>query len=289
LLSPSACSPSGSLVFLLFARAAIIHDFENHICRPDLVHDGRSRTTEARVSAPVTTSTWVAPARTKEWMRRGIHFILYHLLLKRTARRRTKVVRAAGFRLVVRPSVFHPRFFLSSEIFAGFVAQLDLAGKSVADVGTGSGIIALAAARAGAARVVAVDINPDAARSAGENTRLNGLSDRCHALCSNLLSAVAPQPLFDVILSNPPYFAGEPLDLADRAWHAGPGYRDIAPMFEQCRERLKPGGRIYLLVSSDSDLDALAAMYGAAGLQARLVHRRGVFFEALLIFELHAD
>jgi tRNA1(Val) A37 N6-methylase TrmN6 len=95
--------------------------------------------------------------------------------------------------------------------------------------------------------------------------------------------------MFDVILSNPPYFAGEPLDVADRAWHAGPAYRDIAPMFEQCRERLKPGGRIYLLVSSDSDLVALAAMYGAAGLRAQLVYRRGVYFESLLVFELRTD
>jgi release factor glutamine methyltransferase len=233
--------------------------------------------------------SWTSPSRIKELLRRAIHFSMYHLLLKRTAWRRTKIVRAAGFRLVVRPSVFHPRFFLTSEFFARFVKRLDLTGKSVADVGTGSGIIALAAARAGAARVVAIDINPDAARSAGENTRINGLSDRCTALCCNLLSAVTPGPLFDVILSNPPYFAGEPLDLADRAWHAGPGYRDIAPMFEQCRERLKPGGSIYLLVSSDSDLDALAAMYGAAGLQARLVDSRGMFFESLLIFELRPD
>jgi release factor glutamine methyltransferase len=232
------------------------------------------------------TSGWVRPGRAKELMRRAVHFTLYHLLLKRTARRGTKVVRAAGFRLAVRPSVFHPRFFLSSEIFAAFVARLDLAGKSVADVGTGSGIIALAAARAGAGRVIALDINPDAARSAGENARGNGLGDRCHAVCSNLLSAVAAKPMFDVILSNPPYFAGEPLDVADRAWHAGPGYRDIAPMFAQCRERLKPGGRIYLLVSSDSDLDALAVMYEDAGLQSQLVHRRNVFFESLLIFEL---
>src|SRR5215210_5793429 len=229
-------------------------------------------------------------SRAQTWPRRflryAVHRLSYHFIFDR---RRTRVARAAGFRLVVRPTVFHPWWFITSQFFADFIGRLDLSGKCVADVGTGSGILALAAARAGAARVVAIDINPDAARSAGENTRLNGLADRCTALCCNLLSAVAPEPLFDVILSNPPYFAGEPLDLADRAWHAGPGYRDIAPLFEQCRERLKPGGGIYLLVSSDSDLDALAAMYGAAGLQARLVERRSVFFESLLIFELRPD
>ena len=136
---------------------------------------------------------------------------------------------------------------------------------SVAEVGTGSGVLSLAAARAGAAHVVAIDINPNAVLSAGDNARLNGLAERVFPLCSNLLSAVAPRPLFDVILSSPPSFAGEPRDVADRAWLAGPGYRDIAQLFAQARERLKPGGRFFILLSSDSDL----------GLLGRLIHDAG--------------
>ena len=61
-----------------------------------------------------------------------IHFFAYHLIL---AKRRTRVTRAAGFRMVVRPTVFHPRYFLTSEFFAAFIEQLDLSGKRVADVG----------------------------------------------------------------------------------------------------------------------------------------------------------
>jgi methylase of polypeptide subunit release factors len=196
----------------------------------------------------------------KRFVRNVTHFLSYHFILNR---RRTTVVRAAGFELTVRHTVFHPRIFLTSEFFAAFVARLDLKDKRVADVGTGSGIIALAAARAGAASVVAVDINPNAARS-----------------------ALAPRAQFDIILSNPPYFPDEPLDLADRAWNAGPGYRDIAPLFEQARARLAPGGSMYLLISSESDFGLLGALIERAGFRARPVQERSILIESLVIYEL---
>jgi release factor glutamine methyltransferase len=218
-------------------------------------------------------------------LRSTIHFLSYRFFL---SRRTTTVARAAGFRLTVPPTVFHPRVFITSEFFAGFLQQLDLAGKQVAEVGTGSGILALAAARAGAARVVAIDINPNAARATAANARANGLGGRVAGVCSNLLSAIAPGPLFDVILSSPPSFPGEPRDLADRAWHAGPGYRDIAALFDQARERLKPGGCLYVLLSSDSDLNILGALIAQAGFRARLVAERSILFESFPLYELRA-
>jgi release factor glutamine methyltransferase len=224
--------------------------------------------------------------RFRRLLRHFIHFFSYHLIL---ARRSTRVVRAAGFRLTVRPTVFHPRYFLSSEYFAEFIDGLDLRGKRVIDVGTGSGILALAAARAGAQNVIAADINPNAALNAAENARANGVGARVTALCTNLLSALAPGPLFDVILSSPPKHAGEPRNLADRGWHAGPAYRDIAALFDQSRERLKPGGRVYVMVSSDSDLDLFSRLIVRAGFRARLAHERSIFIESLIIYELLAS
>jgi len=156
----------------------------------------------------------------------------------------------------------------------------------VADIGTGSGILALAAARAGANQVIATDINPNAARAAAENGRTNGVGDRVIAACANLLSAFAPGPLFDVILSSPPKHAGEPRDLADRGWHAGPNYRDIAALFDKSRERLKPGGRLYLMVSAHSDLYALGTLIEQAGFHARLVRKQSIFIDSLIIYEL---
>jgi methylase of polypeptide subunit release factors len=218
-------------------------------------------------------------------MRGFIFLFSYHVVLSRKSIRK---VRAAGFHLTVRPTVFHPRFFVSSERFASFIDGLDLAGKRVLDVGTGTGILALAAARAGASAVVAADINPNAALNAVENARSNGLGERVTSVCSNLLAALAPRPLFDVILSSPPKHAGEPRDLTDRGWHAGPAFRDVASLFDQARERLKPGGRLYVMVSSDSDLDLFGKLIDKAGFTAKLAREYSILIESFIIYELVA-
>lgn len=75
-----------------------------------------------------------------------------------------------------------------------------LQGSRVLDLGSGTGILALAAARLGVAGVMAVDLDPDAARSCAENARLNGLEGRVHPVCGEL-STVADQ-CFDLILAN---------------------------------------------------------------------------------------
>ena len=194
-------------------------------------------------------------------------------------------MRAAGFRLAIYPSVFHPKLFLTSEFFARFLSTIDLEGKHVADVGTGTGILALAAARAGA-KAVALDINPMAVNAAADNARANGLGNQVIAVRSDLMSALAPDPQFDVIISNPPFFSGEPHDIADRAWVAGPRYWDIASLFEQARQRLKPSGTMYILLSSDSDLHFFGQLIAKAGFRARIATAFSILVKSMIIYEL---
>ena len=92
--------------------------------------------------------------------------------------------------------------------------------------------------------------------------------------------------MFDVILSSPPKHAGEPRDLADRGWHAGPAYRDVADLFDQARERLKPGGKVYVMVSSDSDLDLFGRRIREAGFNAQIAKEYSIFIESFILYEL---
>ena len=105
-------------------------------------------------------------------------------------------------------------------------------------------------------------------------------------LLALLFSAVAAQPEFDVIISSPPSFSGEPRDTADRAWHAGPGYRDIVPLFDQAAARLKPDGRMYLLLSSDTNLALFGSLIASAGFVSKKVATRSIWIEAFHLYEL---
>jgi release factor glutamine methyltransferase len=213
----------------------------------------------------------------------GLHVVGYYTLLKRPG---SRIAHAAGFELTIHATVYDPRYHRAPLYFAEFISGLDLSGKAVADLCTGSGIQALAACRAGAASVVAIDLNVVAATVAAENARANGFDGRVRAIASDLFSAIAARPHFDVILANPPFCDGVAWDIADRAWRAGPDYKDIVLLFEQARERLAVGGVVYLILSSQSNLELLGTFVAQAGFTARIAWQRPVFLETLIIYEL---
>jgi len=80
------------------------------------------------------------------------------------------------------------------------------------DLGSGTGILAIAAVRLGAETVVAVDIEWPAAVSCAANSRLNGMEDRVLSVCGELASLRGEQ--FDFLLAN--IYADLHLALADQ-------------------------------------------------------------------------
>jgi methylase of polypeptide subunit release factors len=137
--------------------------------------------------------------------------------------------------------------------------------------------------------VLAIDLNPSAACVAINNAHANGFANRLTALCCNLFNSVAEGYLFDAIVTNPPYLAREPKDLADRACAAGPHYRDISSLFKEAAKRLKPSGAVYIILSQHSDRDTLASFMQEAGLRIARIQERTAFIERLFIYELRHE
>lgn len=160
----------------------------------------------------------------------------------------------------------------------------DLRGRRCADVGTGTGAIALVLAELGA-RVVAVDVSPLAVGLAREN-----LAGRALGVVRGDLMGALSGP-FDVVAFNAPYLPSEPEERIegwlDRAFHGGEGGVEVSERWVHDLPRvLAPQGRAYLAVSSRADLERLARAVRAAGFAHEPAGSARFFFEEIAIWRL---
>lgn len=119
-------------------------------------------------------------------------------------------------------------------------------GASVLDVGTGSGVLALAALRLGAARAVGLDLDPVAVRVARENALQNGLAEPLLLLAGSL-DALAPRR-FDLVLAN----------LLKR---------ELLPLVPALLRHVRPGSRVVVSGLLCEEAEEVLARLGAAGLR----------------------
>jgi release factor glutamine methyltransferase len=149
------------------------------------------------------------------------------------------------------------------------------AGARVLDVCAGSGAVALAAALAGWADVTAIDIS----RRAVLSTRLNAWHLRLpvRARRGSFVELCVARP-FDLVLANPPYVPCAATAASAgraRAWDAGPDGRALLdPLCAVAPRLLAPAGRLLLVQSDVSGVDATLERLRAGGLSARVVARR---------------
>lgn len=149
-------------------------------------------------------------------------------------------------------------------------------GSTVADLCTGSGVLAVSAAAQGAAHVSAFDICARAVRCARANARMHDVDIDVHVGSWARAAEFGP---YDLIVCNPPYVPhdpeGAPLSAVlgpARAWDAGSDGRLVLdPLSQAIPGLLADGGSLLLVQSEFADPRKTLQTLSAAGLDADIV------------------
>lgn len=162
--------------------------------------------------------------------------------------------------IVIEPSMgFGTGHHATTRLCLELLQTLPLAGVRVIDVGTGSGVLAIAAAMLGASHVVAMDNDPDALQNARENITRNGTIDVIQVFESDL--SVMSGPTAHVVLAN--------LTGAVLQRHA-----------DSLRRMLAPAGVLIVSGFSPEEMDGVV---GAVGLSISESRREGEWAAATLL------
>ncbi len=173
--------------------------------------------------------------------------------------------RTGPFPLTLTPSVFAPS---KTSLVLADALEVN-PGEIVIDVGCGSGVLSLVAARLDAGKVYGCDLSEDAVRAARDNARRLGLEDRTEFRVGNLLEPVADVRA-DVVIGD---VSGIPDAVAEvTGWFpegrgGGPTGAELpVAMLESMGDCLKRGGRLYLptgtIQAESKVLEAARSLFG---------------------------
>ncbi len=204
--------------------------------------------------------------------------LLARLLLRASHRAlEERLIRFRGLVLFVPRGVFNP-------LLAGSTAMLDEAGcmsGRILDVGTGTGVLALLAARRDASLAIGYDESPLAIAAARINARLNGLGDK--ALFTSSWREVVYHAPYDSVLVNPPYLPLEPRDSLDTLWCGGRDLRVPRAMLRRAAALLRPWGRLCAASSSIAEAVDQWWMHVDAGLVLKPCRAKPYFPDRLVL------
>jgi release factor glutamine methyltransferase len=175
-------------------------------------------------------------------------------------------------------SVYHPAE--DSMLLGEAMVAEKLKGKKLLEVGCGSGVLAIIAAREGA-DVTAVDIDKAAVAVTMDN------AVKCDASIvvklSDLFSAVEGEK-FDLVVFNPPYLPEDLPHYADSRWSGGPdGRATIDRFIDKVDRHLNESGAVLLLVSSLSDIDKVIESFYKSRFVAKVIAKKKVPWEELAV------
>lgn len=189
--------------------------------------------------------------------------------------------------LEVPPGVFHPGIYFSTPIFLNYLESIDFHGNTVLDIGTGSGALAIFAAKKGGV-VYACDINPAAVETAQRNATRAAVN--VAFAVSDLFKNIPENAVADIVLVNPPYYPHNPANDTERAFFAGEGLVYFRRFFEEVIPFLKSDSIILMILSEDCDWATIRRFASEKNFSAAIVFEKLKWGERLFVarFRLNA-
>lgn len=148
----------------------------------------------------------------------------------------------------------------------------------VLEIGTGSGLLSLCCLRAGAAEVVATDLNPAAIDNVRENARQMDWGERLETRLvprrdPGAWSVAGANERFDYVISNPPWEDRRPESVSEFALY-DPGFVLLQSLVSGARDHLRPGGRMWLAYGCRSAIEKILELSREEGLECELLDER---------------
>ena len=191
--------------------------------------------------------------------------------------------RYQNMHLKIYPGVFHPGFFFSTKILLDYLERYELKNQLFLELGAGSGLIAISAAKKGAV-VTATDISRRAMENISVNRQLNNvIIEEIH---SDLFDSI-PHQIFDFIVINPPYYKGIIRTEADHAWYAGEQLDYFQKLFRQLPAYMNGLTHAIMILSDECDITAIQKLAADWKLTLKPVFSKKVLWETNFIYEIH--
>ncbi len=190
--------------------------------------------------------------------------------------------RYKDIRLNIAPQVFHPGFFFSTQLLLGYINTLQLDKKNFLELGCGSGLIAIAAAKKGA-MVTATDINTIAVESLKNNSAQNDVV--IEVILSDLFLNI-PQQQFDIIAINPPYYKKQPVTAGDYAWYCGENGQYFSALFSQLHNYIHADSIILMVLFDGCDMAMIHAFAAKNNFVLDVVYSKKNLLEENFIFKI---
>jgi release factor glutamine methyltransferase len=209
----------------------------------------------------------------RKFLKRSVSFFL--IPLTKWYLRKERSYTYENFAIRVFLQVFHPGYFSSTQFLLKYLKEQSLEGKSVLELGCGTGLISIVCASR-KAKVTASDLSLRAI----ENTKANSLQTgvELSIVHSDLFEKIPPQK-FDWIIINPPYYARKIESEEQLAWHCGEDFQYFQKLFSQLKAFALPTSNIIMVLTLGCDLTRIFGIAHEHQLKFKLLREKNVLLD----------